>query len=271
MAVITRISAQQKNDERFNVFIQKGNKEEFAFSVDADVLIKFQLQKGVEIDEDEWEEIIEEDEYRKAFNKALHFLSYRMRTVHEIEAFLEKKEVPESTIKRVIEKLSEYDFVNDKTFADSFVKTRMNTSYKGPGAIRQELKKKGIGEGDTEAALDQFTYDEQLEASIKFIQKQFRSNAKRSEKEQKQKIAQQLQQKGFTWEVIEMAFQEAQISQTPEDEKEALLVHAKKAHQKYKKYSGYEYESRMKRFLYSKGFDSSVIAEVLGGDELNDR
>lgn len=269
MAVITRISAQQKNDERFNVFIQKGPKEEFAFSVDADVLIKFQLQKGMEIDEEEWEEILEEDVYRKAFNKALHYLSYRMRTVHEIEVYLQKKEVPDSTIKRVIHKLSEYDFVNDKTFADALVKSRMNTSFKGPGAIRQELKKKGISDNQTEEALDQFSFQEQLEASVKFIQKQFSSRAKRSEKEQKQRIAQQLQQKGFMWEVIEQAFQEAKISQSPEDEKEALLVHARKAHQKYKKYSGYEYESRMKRFLYSKGFDSAVISELLSGDELN--
>ncbi|MBY6038375.1 recombination regulator RecX [Fictibacillus nanhaiensis] len=271
MAVITRISAQQKNDERFNIFIQKGTKEEFAFSVDADVLIKFQLQKGMEINEEEWEEIIDEDQFRKAFNKALHFLSYRMRTVHEIEAFLEKKEVPEHTVKRVISRLSEYDFVNDKSFADAFVKSRMNTSFKGPGAIRQELKKKGIGEIDSEGAISQFTYEQQLEASVKFIQKQFSGRAKRSEKEQKQKIAQQLQQKGFTWEVIELAFQQAQISQTAEEEKEALLVHAKKAHNKYKKHTGYEYEARMKRYLYGKGFDSSVITELLSGDELTDQ
>ncbi|MDM5317948.1 recombination regulator RecX [Fictibacillus sp. b24] len=270
MVVITRISAQQKNDERFNIFVQKGTKEEFAFSVDADVLIKFQLQKGMQIDEKEWEEIIEEDQYRKAFNKALHYLSFRMRTAHEIEEFLEKKEVPQPTIKRVLQKLSEYDFVNDKTFANALVKSRMNTSFKGPGMIRQELKKKGISESHTEEALNQFSFDEQLDASIKFIQKQFSSRAKRSEKEQKQRIAQQLQQKGFMWEVIEMAFQEAKISQSAEDEKEALLTHARKAHLKYKKYSGYEYESRMKRFLYSKGFDSDVISELLSGDELND-
>ncbi|MDR7074633.1 recombination regulator RecX [Fictibacillus barbaricus] len=269
MAVITRISAQQKNDERFNVFIQKGAKEEFAFSVDADVLIRFQLQKGMEINEEEWDEILSEDEYRKAFNKALHYLSFRMRTVHEIEAYLEKKEVAEQTIKRVIEKLSEYNFANDKSYADSFVKTRMNTSFKGPGAIRQELKKKGIGENDAQGALDQFSYDQQLEASIKFIQKQFSGRAKRSEKEQKQKIAQQLQQKGFSWEVIEMAFQKAEISQSAEEEKEALQYHANKAHQKYKKYSGYEYEARMKRYLFGKGFNSEVISEVLNSDFFN--
>ncbi len=270
MAVITRISAQQKNDERFNIFIQKGSKEEFAFSVDADVLIKFSLQKGMEIDEEEWVSIIEENQYRKAFNKALHYLSFRMRTAHEIEVYLEKKEVPEATIKRVLQKLSEYDFVNDQTFAKSLVRSRMNTSFKGPGMIRQELKKKGISDRHTEEALDQFSYDEQLEASIAFIQKQFSSGKKRSEKEQKQRIAQQLQQKGYMWDVIEMAFQEAKISQSAEDEKEALLAHARKAHHKYKKYSGFEYESRMKKFLYSKGFNSEVISELLNGDEIND-
>jgi regulatory protein len=271
MAVITKISAQQKNDERFNIYIQQGAKEEFAFSVDADVLIKFQLQKGMEINKEEWEEILSEDEYRKAFNKALHYLSYRMRTVHEIEAYLEKKEVSEQTIKRVIEKLSEYNFANDKSYADSFVKSRMNTTFKGPGAILQELKKKGIGGNDADGALDQFSNDQQLEACVKFIKKQFSGNSKRSEKEQKQKIAQQLQQKGFSWEVIETAFREAEISQTEEEEKEALLFHANKARQKYKKYTGFEFNARMKKYLYSKGFDSSVISELLSSDEFNDQ
>lgn len=48
MAIITKITTQQKNQDRFNIFMDygKGKGEEFAFSVDSDVLIKFQLKKG---------------------------------------------------------------------------------------------------------------------------------------------------------------------------------------------------------------------------------
>ena len=51
MAVITKITTQQKNQDRFNIFMDYGKGEEYAFSVDSDVLIHFQLKKGMELDD----------------------------------------------------------------------------------------------------------------------------------------------------------------------------------------------------------------------------
>lgn len=42
MPFITKISTQKKNTERFNIFLD----EKYAFSVDADVLVRFDLKKG---------------------------------------------------------------------------------------------------------------------------------------------------------------------------------------------------------------------------------
>lgn len=41
MPFITKISTQKKNTERFNIFLD----EKYAFSVDADVLVKFELKR----------------------------------------------------------------------------------------------------------------------------------------------------------------------------------------------------------------------------------
>ena len=46
MPTITKITTQKKRTDRYNIFLD----EKYAFSVDEAVLLKFQLQKGKEID-----------------------------------------------------------------------------------------------------------------------------------------------------------------------------------------------------------------------------
>lgn len=87
MPFITKISTQKKNTERFNIFLD----EKYAFSVDADVLVRFDLKKGKELDELDILEIQYGDDVKKAFNRAVEFLSYRMRSEKEVRDHLKKK------------------------------------------------------------------------------------------------------------------------------------------------------------------------------------
>lgn len=69
MPVITRIGRQKNNNERYNLYLD----EKYAFSLDEAVLIKYQLSKGKVIEEFTLDEIVFDDEVRKAFNKAINF------------------------------------------------------------------------------------------------------------------------------------------------------------------------------------------------------
>lgn len=91
MAVITKIEVQKRSKERFNIYIDKGQGEEYGFSVDQVILIKHGLQKGLEIDEIELGNILYNEEVQKAYLQAISYLSYQMRTKQEIEDFLRKK------------------------------------------------------------------------------------------------------------------------------------------------------------------------------------
>lgn len=62
MPFITKISTQKKNTERFNIFLD----EKYAFSVDADVLVRFDLKKGKELDELDILEIQYGDDVQKS-------------------------------------------------------------------------------------------------------------------------------------------------------------------------------------------------------------
>src|SRR5699024_5925373 len=129
---ISRITTQQKNKERYNIFLQENHKEKFGFSVDETVLIEYHLHKGQELDEKTIDELMEKDSMQKAYNMVIHYLSYRMRTEKEIVDYLVKKEVSEMHIASTMEKLTQNKLIDDREFANSFVRTRISTSDKGP-------------------------------------------------------------------------------------------------------------------------------------------
>ena len=67
MPVITKITQQKKDKERYNIFLD----EKYAFSVHESVLVKFELTKGMTLEDWSVDEMVYEDEIRKAFNRAL--------------------------------------------------------------------------------------------------------------------------------------------------------------------------------------------------------
>lgn len=91
MAVITKIEVQKRTKERFNVYIDKGQGEEYGFSVNQVTLIKHGLQKGLEFDDVELANILYNEEVQKAYLQAISYLSYQMRTKQEVEEHLRKK------------------------------------------------------------------------------------------------------------------------------------------------------------------------------------
>lgn len=263
MAIITKITTQQKNQDRFNVFIDYGKGEEFAFSVDSDVLIKFQLKKGMELDDFSFLEIQYQDDIRKAYNLAVNYLAIRMRAKKEIRDFLLKKEMDETLIDEVMNKLAAQKYIDDQEFALAYARTQVNTTDKGPGVIKRELKEKGIPEQLLHLALDEFTMEKQIERAIEISGKFLRKNTRDSGKIQKQKLENQLLRKGYSFDVISMAVNETGKPDQMVEEMEAIRYQGEKAHRKFSQFSGYEYRQKMKQALYRKGFSMDIIEQFL--------
>ena len=110
MRMITKIARQKNNPERYNIYLN----EEYAFPVDEAILIQFGLTKGKVLDEFEIQEIAYEDEIRKAFNKGLNFLSYQMRSEHEVKKKLLALEFGEAVVLEASQKLKSYGVINDE-------------------------------------------------------------------------------------------------------------------------------------------------------------
>lgn len=70
MPNITKITTQKKRKDRYNIFVD----EKYAFSVDEEVLLKFQLKKGMELDDLLLAEIQFHDEIQK--HLPMHLIIY---------------------------------------------------------------------------------------------------------------------------------------------------------------------------------------------------
>ena len=266
MTIITKITTQQKNQDRFNVFMDygKGKGEEFAFSVDSDVLIKFKLKKGMELDDFSFLEIQFQDDIRKAYSLAINYLARRMRSEKEIVDYLVQKEVDEPIIKEVIHKLTSQHYINDQEYAVAYVRTQANTTDKGPNVIKKDLKEKGVAEGILIQALEEFPLEQQMEKAIKISEKFYQKNAKVSLKVQQQKLEQLLLRKGYSYEVINFALNETEVPKQGEDEEmEAVRFQGEKVHRKYSHLEGFEYQQKIKQALYRKGFTMDLIERFI--------
>ncbi|MFJ7724926.1 recombination regulator RecX [Neobacillus sp. NPDC097160] len=263
MAVITKITTQQKNQDRFNVFMDYGKGEKFAFSVDSDVLIKFQLKKGMELDDFSFMEIQYQDDIRKAYNVAVNYLARRMRSEKEIKDHLVKKELDEPIIEEVIHRLTAQKYINDEEFALAYVRTQANTTDKGSNVIKMELKEKGIEERTLLLALKEYPLEQQIEKAAKISEKFFQKNAKESIKVLKQKLENVLLRKGYSFEVISIAMNETEVSKEADEEMDAIRYQGEKAHRKFSQFDGFEYQQKMKQALYRKGFSMDLIERFL--------
>ncbi|MGR6898828.1 recombination regulator RecX [Rummeliibacillus sp. BSL5] len=258
--VITKISAQKRNQERYNIFLN----EEYAFSVDEGILIQYGLTKGKVLDSLMVEEIAFDDEIQRAFNRSLSYLSYQMRSEHEVRQKLKGLEFGDAVIQEALQKLKKLGFLNDESYSRALVETKKKTAKKGPRAIKMDLKKRGIEENLQQRVLDEFSEDEQAKIAKQLAEKVVRSEHRKTPVQIKQKIQDLLLRKGYSYSICERVIEQLDLSKEDEEWQDMIELQGEKAWKKYaSKYTGYELHMRVKQALYQKGFPADVIDDFI--------
>ena len=267
MPVITKITQQKKDGERYNIFLD----EKYAFSVHETVLVKFGLTKGMSLEDWSIDDMMYEDEIRKAFNRALHFLGFRMRSEHEVKTKLLDAGYGEAVVMEAIVKLKNLGFLNDESFSEALLQTQVKTSNKGPRAIRQELQKKGIKKELQEKVLDGYSEEEQIQIATKLATKAAEANRSITPTQLKQKIQNALLRKGYSFDIIKQALAQVDFERE-EDEWETILesVGEKAWRRHSSKYDGRERRNRVKQTMYQKGIPLELIDRFIEKKELEE-
>ncbi|MDX1440415.1 MAG: RecX family transcriptional regulator [Rubricoccaceae bacterium] len=156
---ISRVAQQKHDSERVSVFID----DEFAFGLTLDLAIAAGLKKGKPLTVEEQQTLLEKERPHRAYAVALHFVGYQPRTSSEVRRKLRRKGYDENLIEDTIERLEQNHFLDDESFAASFVRSRFNGSGYGPSRLRADLIKKGVASQIIDRALAEF----QDEADLK--------------------------------------------------------------------------------------------------------
>jgi regulatory protein len=196
--VITRLERQKKNKHRINVYLN----EEYAFAIHEDVLIKYRLNKGRELDDAEMREVLEAEEKNRAVQYGLRYISHRPRTAEEVRLYLLSKGFPQAAADDAVSGFIERRYIDDREYARQWVEERLRLKPRGRLMLRQELQARGVHADDIEAALADIKQDDEEEACLEIARKKYGGKHFESFREMRNKVGTFLQRKGFSHEII---------------------------------------------------------------------
>lgn len=261
METIIKISKQKSPFYQLSL----SNGEELAVS--EDLLVKYRLLKGQELSTDVIAEIKKASFYDYGLQKALNYLSYQLRTEKEMQDYLKEQGLASQDSQKVIERLHELALLDDKVYGESYIRTQVRLSDKGPKVLAQQLKKKGLSNEVIEQAMVNYSLTQQVENALKLLNKVSRRVTKKSKKEATQKFKLALIQKGYSQEAISLVLEEFQWEPDLETERENLEIQGDKIWHKHRDLPFSKRKMKTQQKLYQKGFNLDDIHHYLDGKE----
>ncbi len=146
----------------------------------------------------------------KALSLAYRYLSFRPRSVGEVEKYLEKKSekytISSGDIQATLELLKDQGYLNDGEFIKSFVESRNLLKPKSERVLGMELRKLGVSQEDIDSYFSENTTDE-----IDLAQKALRKKMKSlllivDERKRFIKAITFLQRRGFSYDIAKQTY-----------------------------------------------------------------
>jgi len=214
-----------------------------------DVILKYELLLKKEIDDKLLKEIISFNSFLESYNIALKYLNSKLRTEKEIRKKLAN--YSSDAVNYTVNRLKEENYLNDDLYIKSYINDEITLKMIGPNKILFDLKKIGFKDEDILNYLTKFDNDIWLNKINNYVNKKINSNHNLSGLILKQKITQDLLNKGFHKEHINLIITEYNFKDDSDIyEKEYDKLKNKLS----RKYSGEELEYRIKIGLIKKGF-----------------
>lgn len=188
---ITALKAQKRNPNRISVYLDG----EFAFGLAR--IVAAWLQVGQVLTQEQITALQAQDTVEVAYQKSLHFLSYRPRSEAEVRQRLASHGYAEADVETVLQRLRENRLVQDSEFARLWVENRSTFRPRSHRVLAMELRRKGVGEEMIQDALADAEDDEELayQAAVRRLQRY-----KQLEREAfREKLGGFLLRRGFTY------------------------------------------------------------------------
>lgn len=202
MPILTKLSPTKQG--RMALFFD----EEFAFSVDLETLAIFGLQAGMSFTDEEYAELVEKTQYKKAKDRAFKLLGYKSYTRWMLKQRLQQEDFPVEVVADVLDRLEELGLLDDLDYARRCAADLLHLKKYSASRVRQELRCRGVEEADIEEALQQIDSDP-LQQIREVVEKKYRSGL--SDEKGRRRAVNGLQRLGYSYGQIRQVLNELEI------------------------------------------------------------
>lgn len=170
---------------------------EYALTVDEMYFASLYLKDGQEISEEEFAELSETVNIRRAYNCAVSLLSRRDHGERELLRKLKEKGYAEGA-EAAVEKLKKSGYVDDERFCRLFASELVRLKGYGKKRVEQELYRKGVSRDIIFSVLEEISFDTDTLSGI--IKRKYLS--KMTDEKGRQKVFNALMRLGYSYSEI---------------------------------------------------------------------
>jgi len=201
---ITALDAQARHPDRVNVSID----DDFAFGLSGTIVLEQGLYVGQALSEDEVLVLIQLEEVASATQSALRLVSHRARTEVELRRRLARNGFSATAIEKTIERMHEWNYLNDEDFARRWVESREGHRPRAASMIKRELVGKGVDADTAAQVVDDAEIDE-YKIALDLGKKWANRLSTEDRDTQRRRLAGYLQRRGFGWDIVRRVLDEA--------------------------------------------------------------
>ena len=250
---ITKIKKMSNN--KYKIVLENG---EIINTYD-DVILSTDILYTKEITDEVLKKIKKEENYYTLYNKTIKYISKRLRSEYEVREYLNKYELKESELNKLINSLKESGYINDYNFVKAYTYDKFNLSSDGPLKIKKDLINFNIDESIINESINNIKEEDIRNKLNKIVSKRVKLDHKHSISIIKNKLRFELYNLGYENSMIEEELSNIKVNSNIDKEYDSIYKKLSR------KYEGYELNKKLKEKLYQKGYSLEEINKKIEG------
>ncbi|MCH5317753.1 MAG: regulatory protein RecX [Eubacterium sp.] len=194
------IKAQRGRGSKIHLLLD----DEYQLTTDAEFWALNFINDGTDITDEEWEELVEKINYRKAFNKCADLLSRRDHSIKELRDKL-LRTVDEASADKAVDKFIEMGYLDDEKFARALAEHLYDMKHYSDSHVKQELYQRGISR-DIINDIVESAENDPVESVMTIINKKYLN--KLNMEGGREKVIAAMVRKGFSYSDIKSALEQ---------------------------------------------------------------
>jgi len=220
-----------------------------------EVIINNKLLYKKEIDGHLLKKIQEQTEYYNIYYKLVSSINKRLKCENEIKEYLNKTTLNQNDKDKMINKLKETNYINDKRYIQAYISDKIHLTNEGPHKIMKDLINKNISTKLIEEEITKLDNSFTIDKLKNLINKKIKQNKKYSNKLLKQKLLIYFINLGYDQVDIKNILMNTNINDHEQLKKEYTKLDKK-----------YNDKNIIKTKLYQKGYSLENIDKIMKKD-----